>query len=254
MTCPFCNSEKNRKIVTTPTWSIVACSNCTNAWTNPAPSAPDYSQEDFHSQFDYHKLPWQWRKSLDMQVKLIKKHLKKDGHILEIGCGQGLLLKLLKKESYNVTGLEPSIAASSTARSSGLNVITGEFPQDIPTNTEYDLIIMSHVLEHLENPLEVIKEIRKITKKDGKLLLIQTNYKGLVPKRYKEKWYAWVPEHHFWHFSPEGLQLILKKQGYHTLQNEYSSLVHGSLISYLPLIIPKTGDQFHLMAEIVGGK
>ena len=70
----------------------------------------------------------------------------------------------------------------------------------------FDCVVMSQVLEHLENPREILAGVAKVLKAGGRLLLVQTHWLGVMPQRYGGKWYAWVPEQHFWHFTPQGIE------------------------------------------------
>lgn len=251
MTCYFCQSDiKEKKIVKTKNWKIVACPKCKNAWTVPFPDSINYRDEDFHGLLTLDNLPTQWRKCLEEQKKLIERYLKKGKRILEIGCGHGFLLKLLEDDGYIVTGIEPSLSAVESAKKNNLDVRCGKFPEAISPNDKFDLVIMSQVLEHIENPLSIIKEIKKHTGEKGKLLLVQTNYLGLVPRLEGSRWYAWVPEQHYWHFNPRGLSIFLEKQGYKNLEIKYSSIIHRIQLSPIEFFWPKLGDQFYLLLEI----
>lgn len=252
--CPFCNSSYIKKIIKGPSWSIFSCLDCTNAWTSPPPSNIDYEENNFHkktsatSMDDLYPL---WKKSIEMQIRLLTKHLKPNASILEIGCGQGMLMKKLENLKFDVYGIEPSAEASQIARKHGLNVVTGYFPnQSLPLNKKYDAVIMSHTLEHVKDPGSLINEIKKIIP-GGILMLVQTNWKGLMPKIYKSKWYAWAPEHHYWHFTPKGLSIYLNKFNFKIIEFEYSSLVHPkNIIWRISNLKPKFKDQFHLIAKL----
>jgi 2-polyprenyl-3-methyl-5-hydroxy-6-metoxy-1,4-benzoquinol methylase len=201
---------------------------------------------------EINNLPSQWRMALIRQIKIIKKHFQEGSSILEIGCGQGLLLEELKKY-FNVIGVEPSISASKISRLKGVETITGYF-QDVVNNElkdkKFNLVIVSHVVEHIKDYSSFIDQILKILSNNGQILFIQTNYLGLMPRYLKSDWYAWVPEQHYWHFTPNGLTYILEKKGLTVKKIEYSSLAHGNIISFSYLIIPQTGDQFHLLAGL----
>jgi 2-polyprenyl-3-methyl-5-hydroxy-6-metoxy-1,4-benzoquinol methylase len=171
---------------------------------------------------------------------------------MEIGCGEGLLLKELSRSGFNVQGIEPSVTASSRARKKGLNVITGYFP-DCLSDALFDVVILSHVLEHFADPIVTLELVSRVAPK-GYLLLIQTNYKGLIPRWDREKWYAWSPHEHFWHFTPKGLQMIARRLGFCPIACEYSSLIHGSkriakLTGKIARVFPPAWDQFHLLLK-----
>jgi len=249
--CVFCGGVVNKYQKISVGW-IYVCRNCEIGVTIPKPHVVPYFQDDFHEQFcvnSIDELPRQWRNSILEQCKLIESNFDKDIKILEIGCGQGLMLKELQNRGYDVEGLEPSLRASKIAREKKLKIIVGYFPET-KIKEKFDLIIISHVLEHIKNYKKFIKSLEKILKSNGCLLLTQTNYKGLIPKIQKENWYAWVPEQHFWHFIPDGVIFLLNKFGFKKIKLIRSSLVHsltpGTIIAEL---FPVLGDQFHLLAK-----
>ncbi len=253
--CPLCGGTMLLTAVETPTWRVRACESCTNAWTEPAPGSIDYAAANFHEKTasrrgegkTFGNLPPQWQKSRDMQVGLLQRYLPSGAKVLEIGCGEGILLERLAGSGFAVTGIEPSQTASGNARAAGLNVVTGYFPHAHITG-KFDCVILSHVLEHLENPREILERACAIA---PRILLVQTHWLGVMPQRYRDKWYAWLPEQHFWHFTPRGLETLLTPMNYRTEAVEYSSLVHtrpdGTLnqFSTVALSTPSGGDQFH---------
>lgn len=249
--CVFCGGLIKKYLRVNEGW-IYVCRNCEIGVSIPKPPAVPYSNDDFHEQFNVNnidELPRQWRNSILKQCNLIENNFDKNIKILEIGCGQGLMLKELQNRGYNVIGLEPSVEASKIARNKKLNVVTGYFPET-KVEEKFDLIIISHVLEHIEDYKKFIESLEKVIKSNGCLLLTQTNYKGLIPRIQKDSWYAWVPEQHFWHFTPNGLAFIFNKFGYKKIKLIRSSLVHGlTPITFIAELFPILGDQFHLLAK-----
>lgn len=253
--CPLCMGFGS-KIVNGDGWKIIKCNGCGNARTEPPPSAYDYENNDFHSdaihenvnqEESLEKLPLQWRESIFQQVNHIKKLVNKEDLILEIGCGEGLLLNELKVAGFNVCGIEPSKSASERARQRRLNVITGEFPNEKLTSS-YDLVVLSHVLEHLPDPSLIIEEIKKVAP-GGILYLVQANYTGIIPVIEGVKWYAWMPSQHFWHFTPEGLKVFCGSKQLNYINHETSTLVHPAKwwwVQRLAKIWPSILDQFHI--------
>ncbi|WP_165825450.1 class I SAM-dependent methyltransferase [Pedobacter yonginense] len=233
--------------------SIYTCKNCGNGFTDPPPQTIAYTEEDFHEQFGFTTiadLPKQWRNSVLKQIKFIKKYIHPNANILEIGCGQGLFLTQLEKEGYQVYGIEPSVKASAVARSKGLNVKTGYYPAQNFDGVKFDLIIMAQVLEHVEAPLELLQQISSLNK-NAYLLLVQTNFKGLVPQKQKQNWYAWVPDQHFTHFTAKGIRFLTQTINLKTIEIEYSTLEHNNYwLSKCASILPGTGDQIHAMIKL----
>jgi SAM-dependent methyltransferase len=252
MICPLCGFYKTKTLLVTRTWSIQCCPKCINAWTNPSPGDFSYAEQNFHAPFRFgsvRDLPPQWRKSVLIQADLLTKALHPGSDILEIGCGEGILLAELAGRGFRVSGIEPSNTASQYAREKGLNVLTGYFPCD-KVSGPFDAVVMSQVLEHLSNPAEILREVARVVP-GGIVLLVQTNWRGLMPRIYREKWYAWVPEQHYWHFTPKGLEVLIQPLRWAIERVEYSSLEHGnSVLSRIGAVIPGLGDEFRLLARV----
>lgn len=251
--CPLCGGGPVSGQISAPGWRIVSCHSCTNAWTLPPPPEVAYSTMDFHAQFPYRTaadLPRQWKKALRMQADLIERALPRGARLLEIGCGQGLLLGELARRGMAAEGIEPSESAAQKAREAGLKVATGYFPHP-SCEGPFDVVVMSHVLEHVRDPRLVLQKVAAAA--PGRLaLFVQTHWRGLVPRLQKAAWYAWVPEQHFWHFTPRGMAAFLGSLGWKVECVEYSSLEHrNSLVSLMGEWVPGWGDQFHLLARII---
>lgn len=245
VTCKICQSDKTKKLLDVKTQQIYTCLNCKNAFTNPEPEDIDYDTEDFHGQFDeitVNDLPRQWRNSLIHEAKVISKLIPIGASILEIGAGRGLFLSYLKEKGFDTFGIEPSHPASSIAKAKGLQVEQGYYPEKFGEES-FDLIFMAQVLEHVKNPLDLLREIGQ--RNQGKyLILVQTNHLGIFPRRAHHRWYGWLPEQHFWHFTPKGIQSICKILGFKYIKTEYTTLEHNNhWISRLSEWIPKTADQ-----------
>lgn len=124
----------------------------------------------------------------------MKLYPPKDGmNVLDIGCGTGAHLKLYQDESCNVFGIDMSAAMLKVARTKlgdSADLRLGNASKTTYSENKFDIIIVSTVLHEMDHQarINVIKEVKRILKKDGRVLLIDfhsgttKNMKGLFSK------------------------------------------------------------------------
>jgi len=113
-----------------------------------------YAKEYFNYQL---KRNWFQKWVRKFYLKNIAK--KCQGKIIDLGCGIGDLIKMLKNNSL---GLETNKFAVKYCQDIGLNVINNEdFGFEFVNDNEYKTVVMSHVLEHLDNPKTVVANLFK---------------------------------------------------------------------------------------------
>jgi SAM-dependent methyltransferase len=261
-TCPLCGASNNVTVLQLGRHTILRCKACTNARTYPPCDPQDYESEYFGKdnvaganraqRTKLSSLPKQWQKLVHMQLDMCSKFLPRGGRVLDIGCGDGMFIELLSQRGFVCQGIEPSMEASNLAVQAGLNVVRGYFPHP-RIKGPFDLVTMTNVLEHLPDPKVILGQIAALA--PGALLhLVQSNYRGFVPWTFTDRWCAWCPEGHFWHFTPAGLRRVLRGAGYRVKEIQYVSLAHGTrrYLYILPILdlLGRVADQFITMARI----
>lgn len=110
------------------------------------------------------------------------------GKLLDIGCGDGTVLKLSARISMDVTGLEVDPAAIRTARSEGLAILDGTYRllSDYPNS--FDYIICSYVIEHVHEPHALLKLITATLKEGEKAMISCPNSQSYVRKHFGSCW------------------------------------------------------------------
>lgn len=140
---------------------------------------------------------------LRKKVGWIEKEVKQKGRILDIGAGTGDFLLATKTRGWEVFGQEPNPAARSLAAAKG--IILEEKTSSLPDRS-FDVITLWHVLEHVPNLEEQIKELRRLLRKDGLLVIAVPNYNSYDAKVYQEDWAAYDVPRHLYHFSRFSVQ------------------------------------------------
>jgi len=137
------------------------------------------------------------------------------GRLLEIGCGNGGYLSFMKKFGWNVKGIEMDKEAVKIAREYyGIDVIEGDAEIIDFGKDSFDAIVMSHVIEHFYNPLNIIKKCYDALSQGGILLISTPNTSSLGHKIFKRNWRGLEPPRHIFLFSPRLLQNLLQANGF----------------------------------------
>lgn len=140
---------------------------------------------------------------------------KTNGKILDVGCGDGSLLKYMKELGWQTYGVEFNDVSSRYAREVlGLNVFSGKLEETDYPEGSFDVITFFHVLEHLSDPLEALEKIYSLLDKNGLLLIEVPNFGGFEARIFRSKWVGVAAPLHLHHFTPRTLQMMLKNSGF----------------------------------------
>jgi 2-polyprenyl-3-methyl-5-hydroxy-6-metoxy-1,4-benzoquinol methylase len=104
------------------------------------------------------------------------------GHILDVGCSSGEYLARLRSLGWHTSGIELDADAARHAREVlKLDVFTGSAENALPNYPDgsFDVVTMWHVLEHLSEPALVLRQVKRILKPGGRLILEVPNYRSL---------------------------------------------------------------------------
>lgn len=161
---------------------------------------------------------WSW--NIDKSVYIdaawfAKHHGNKPSRVLDIGCGSGKILNLLRAAGHSVVGLEPDPKAREVAISRGLQVLDGTAEQ-IPDSLEkgsFDAIIMTHVLEHTVDPIEAIKNAVSLLKPGGKITLETPNNQAIGFQHAGSVWRWLDVPRHLNFFTPQSLSSMCNMAG-----------------------------------------
>jgi len=136
------------------------------------------------------------------------------GRVLEIGCGRGELIANLDSLGWEVVGIEPDPKSGAIATKRGLSVRIEELSYDSFDSNSFDAIVMSHVIEHVKKPVELLKICRKILKPEGRLLVLTPNIGSLGHSWFKSDWLHLDPPRHLNLFTRQSLLQTFKNGGF----------------------------------------
>lgn len=167
---------------------------------------------------------------------------------LDIGCFTGDLLILMKKLGANVYGLELQKDAVKIANKKLPKSI---FQADVMSKQfnlgKFDIIAMTGLVEHVADPVKLLKKTHKITNKDG-LVIIQTpNSSSLFAKILGKYWPPYSPVEHIHLFSRKSLELALSETGFTPIV--YKNHLKPLSIAYVYQNLENFGPEFYRIAK-----
>jgi 2-polyprenyl-3-methyl-5-hydroxy-6-metoxy-1,4-benzoquinol methylase len=148
--------------------------------------------------------------ALKNKLNLINSLQPNKGKILDIGAGTGEFLYVAQQDGWQTTGVEPSDKAKQIAINKGVSFAATIAQLE---DHSFDVITMWHVLEHVPDLNQQIKELKRLLKPTGSLIIAVPNFKSFDAQHYGKFWAAYDVPIHFWHFSKTAIQkLFLKEQ------------------------------------------
>jgi 2-polyprenyl-3-methyl-5-hydroxy-6-metoxy-1,4-benzoquinol methylase len=183
--------------------------------TKPQPEARKLSQyyesDQYISHTDNKKglIPFLYhivkKRSLKNKLSLINSLKKNDKSILDIGAGTGDFLSFIQSEFISVKGIEPNQKARELAQEKGISL-----EQDLKDvkGKLFDVITMWHVLEHVPNLEETIRDVESLLKPNGILIIAVPNFYSFDAAYYKNFWAAFDVPRHLWHFSKASMNKL----------------------------------------------
>jgi 2-polyprenyl-3-methyl-5-hydroxy-6-metoxy-1,4-benzoquinol methylase len=168
---------------------IVRCNKCSLMYANPQEliDCNEFAEYEKKAQTE------EFKQYLDKQSVQLPDNLRvldvlngmfsRRGHLLEIGSYLGIFLDRIRSAGWQVTGLEPFHTVAEYSRKTyGLNVVEKLLPEAQFPDSDFDVVIMLHVIEHLPNPAEYVREIRRILKPGGMLVVETPRFDSLMFK------------------------------------------------------------------------
>jgi ubiquinone/menaquinone biosynthesis C-methylase UbiE len=119
-----------------------------------------------------------WRSSGEQLEALVRSHISADSQVLDLGCGRGGVVELFWREVKLAVGLDPDVTSLAEHRARGMPVIRGR-GENLPFAGEsFDLIVSLWVLEHLERPDTVFREVSRVLKPGGHFVFLTPNLRN----------------------------------------------------------------------------
>ena len=175
----------------------------------------------------------------------------KPGKILDIGCGRGLFLNVMRKGGWSTIGTELNKETASYATEVyGLKILPGDIIHHQLPSESLNAININQVLEHLKNPHEVISECYRLLRKKGVLIISVPDIRSLQFIIGKENWFLLDLPYHLFHFSEAGLSKLLQKNKFKVKRIKRFSLEYTPF-GWLQTLLNISGIRFNLLYDLL---
>ena len=213
------------------TWRLRICmqAECLTVWPDPAPSESGlvtaYARYYTHEQQPLERgdggalvLRWLWQMTGLSGERLALRRMLLDGvapgRVLDVGCGDGRRFEALEALGWRVEGQEVDGDAAAAARRAGRTVHLGAISILPLVAGAFDAVTMNHVIEHVREPLAMLRDCRRLLRSGGRLVAITPNAASLGHRTFAEHWRGLEPPRHLQVFTPESLAAIANQAGF----------------------------------------
>jgi len=137
--------------------------------------------------------------------------------VLDLGCGSGRFLAHLAARGCECHGTELTpLTAQRAAALQGVRIRTDPLTSDAYPEAHFDVISLWHVLEHLPDPDQALRQCRRWLAPDGLLMLAVPNIDSWQARLFRGAWFHLDPPFHLFHYSPVSLRACLEANGFET--------------------------------------
>ena len=232
--CPVCGNSGLREFLKSKDYFlsgkefvIEECIQCRFRFTNPRPDVneivPYYESADYiaHDAGNGTMIESIYKFvrniALRNKFKVIREN-SNGNNLLDIGCGTGEFLHYCKNKGFHATGIEPNPKARNFAiQNYSLEVNDENHLKELPLS-EYNVITLWHVLEHVHDLNGRIQTIKKLLKPDGTLLIAVPNSDSQDAQIFGQFWAAYDLPRHLYHFTPKTMKVLLERNGFTIFQ------------------------------------
>ncbi len=266
--CPVCEHDASQQVLevcdgckeANAVFTLYQCDACRTGFLAPLPDQAALArryQDEFFSKIERHglisRLFGQFEGVLfQRRARLIKRLGIAPGSVLDVGCGNGKFLHAMQGNGWTIAGIEPSESGARRAKADyDLDVISDDvLSVDLPSES-FDLITMWHVLEHVPDPIAMVRHISRWLKPDGRLLIAVPNFSGIEARILKTRWaFLDIPRHQY-QFNSNSLKIISERADLSTARDGLRLFEYSFPITLLNFFSILSGRDHMLIYNIV---
>jgi len=235
ISCPLCKGNEQPRVIFKSSEGVgfCKCRNCNLLYASPRFTEESmlqiYENEAFASLSNYEKWSYdEWKRNRprshnieQQKLLLVKKHLSEGNRILDVGCGVGLFVFEANKSGFLCEGIEPSLRLSEAGRKALSVPVHNLQVEEFNSPYRFAGIIIWDVLEHVYDPVRMVKKCASLLDDKGFLFAQVPNHRGIsnlfktlacslnLRKNFKHFGFPW----HVYSFDRKSLSVLMNKAG-----------------------------------------
>lgn len=236
--CPLCGADERRHLLATPDlllgkpgrFGVVRCTRCGLVYSSPRPTNDSLA---FYYEGAYSGAAEQaMRRAQTEGPAALLQHarwgqlrlhvrLRPEDRLLDVGCGYGAFLRLMKRKTgCHIHGVDMdagSLRGSVVAAEAELH--HGDLTSAAYPSGHFAAVTLLHSLEHMADPLAVLREVHRILRPGGVVMVEAPNFNGILRRVFGRCWFPLLMPQHLLHLEPRTLRRLLAEAGFRQLRN-----------------------------------
>ena len=215
--CPSCSETDNIEWGRKNGHTLMLCNLCGLIFVSPMPGEVSeiynetyFSGGDTHGYVDYDRDKETMKFAFELYLGHMESTLGRKGKLLDVGSATGYFMNIARGCGWEVHGVEISEHAASLGRAKGLDVKTGILENLNLRGESFDAITLFDVVEHLRDPKSTLKEVNRLLKKGGIIVVTTPDSGSLWARVFGKRWHLVVPPEHLVLFNRKNFGEILK--------------------------------------------
>lgn len=155
--------------------------------------------------------------SAELDFSVLYLPARRDGRLLDVGCGSGQALQRMADLGWQIRGVDFDPKAVQIAQKKGLEVRLGGLEAQAYPSDFFDAITMSHLIEHVHDPLSLLSECRRILKPGGHVVIVTPNSESWGRQKFGSNWMNLDPPRHLHIFNGQSLHTLIGRAGFQLL-------------------------------------
>ncbi len=216
-TCLICDSSNLKELPDYSDAFLTKCQDCSFVFEKKIPTSAElvefydnnYERTEYFSSITIKR----YNELLDGFEKY-----RKTNNILDVGAGNGFFLEIAKVRGWNVFGTELTKKSVETCEMKGVQMREGCLHNVGFDENQFDVITSFEVIEHVNNPKSLVKEMYRILRENGKVYITTPNFNSLLRYRLKSKYDIIGYPNHLCFFTKKTLRKLFSEAGFNVQQ------------------------------------